>query len=265
MPKIRVNNIELYYELKGSGKPVVLIGGLANDCHVWNGISDFLAQYFQVLCFDNRGMGQSAISAKPYTVDDMALDVIKLIEHLHLEKPHLVGLSLGGAIAQTIGIHYGDKVDRIVLAATASSFSQICHLVSDFSGYLRLMTHDKELLTKGLLPWLFSSRFLENKEALTKIADKLFDDKHPMSTMGYIHQVNALKNFNSSINLHKIQNKALVIYGDEDILTLPKSAIYLYEHLPNALIEKISSCGHMLIIENPTLFCDFVYKFLHNT
>ncbi len=102
MPVTTANGLDLYYELHGQGDPLVLIAGFTCDHTFWEGILGKLAKQFQVLIFDNRGAGRSSCPDLPYTVDDMALDAIALIESLQLKKPHLLGHSLGGCVAQAI-------------------------------------------------------------------------------------------------------------------------------------------------------------------
>lgn len=137
MPRAHLDGVDIEYETLGEGEPLVLIGGLGSQLISWDeGFCDTLAaRGYQVIRFDNRDSGLSTIcedggvpdllglllgaGRAPYLLDDMAADVLGLIDHLRIHSAHLVGLSLGGMIAQLIALRHPRRVLTMVAALSA--------------------------------------------------------------------------------------------------------------------------------------------------
>ena len=118
MPKIKTNNIELYYEVYGAGQPLVLISGLGYPLWQWHKMVPFLAEHFQVITFDNRGVGQSDKPAGPYTAQMLATDTAGLLDALGIEKAIIAGHSMGGFVAQAMALDFPQKVAKLILCST---------------------------------------------------------------------------------------------------------------------------------------------------
>lgn len=118
MPKIKVNEIEIYYEMQGSGAPLILISGLGYSSWQWHKMVPFLAEHFQVITFDNRGVGQSDKPAGPYTAQMLAADTAGLLDSLGIEKAIIAGHSMGGFIAQAMALDFPEKVAKLILCST---------------------------------------------------------------------------------------------------------------------------------------------------
>ena len=102
MPYVKVNDIQMYYEIHGEGEPLVLILGLGTDISEWGGIIHWLAEKFQVLAFDNRGVGRTDKPDIAYTIEMMADDTAGLMQALGIQQAYIVGISLGGRICAGI-------------------------------------------------------------------------------------------------------------------------------------------------------------------
>ncbi|MBK8618995.1 MAG: alpha/beta fold hydrolase [Anaerolineales bacterium] len=118
MPKITTNGIELYYETHGAGQPLVLISGLGYPLWQWHKMVPFLAEHFQVVTFDNRGVGQSDKPAGPYTAQMLAADTAGLLDALDIENAIIAGHSMGGFIAQAMALDFPQKVKKLILCST---------------------------------------------------------------------------------------------------------------------------------------------------
>lgn len=121
MPVIQAGDIDMYYELHGSGDPLVLIGGLASDISQWGWLTDFCAQTHHVLAFDNRGAGRTDKPDAPYTIPMMATDTDALMDALGMNRATVVGISMGGRIALDLALEHPDRVARLVLISTMAS------------------------------------------------------------------------------------------------------------------------------------------------
>jgi pimeloyl-ACP methyl ester carboxylesterase len=122
MPTVKVNDIDVYYEIHGDGEPLVLIGGLANDITDYAGHSDIvrlLSERCKVIAFDNRGVGRTGKPDIPYSIPMMVEDTVGLLDALGIERAHIVGISMGGRIALALALAHPDRVGKLVLVSTA--------------------------------------------------------------------------------------------------------------------------------------------------
>lgn len=120
MPSVQVNDVELYYESRGAGDPLVLIGGLglAVSEDMQSLVQAFAAAGYRVIAADNRGAGRSAKPPGPYTIRQLAGDVAGLLTRLGVERTHVLGISMGGRIALSLALDHPNLVDHLVLAST---------------------------------------------------------------------------------------------------------------------------------------------------
>jgi pimeloyl-ACP methyl ester carboxylesterase len=129
-----LTDVRCYYELLGSGDPLLLIPGLGTTAALWEPAVGELSQQFSLVLFDNRGVGRSVAKCTPHMLSDLAVDVIELMDHLQLDRAHIMGLSLGGIIAQQVAIDHPSRVDRLVLVSCGNRFGpylrQVAHLLA---------------------------------------------------------------------------------------------------------------------------------------
>ena len=119
---VQANGQELYYELHGEGPPLVLVMGIGYDSSLWTLAQvPVLSTQFQVILVDNRDAGRSSKAIQPYTIADMADDLAGLLDALGIQRSHLLGLSMGGMIAQEFALRHSDRLDRLVLAGTGAA------------------------------------------------------------------------------------------------------------------------------------------------
>ena len=104
MPKVKMKDISLYYEVHGSGYPLVLIRGLASNVDHWYFQVPAFSSLYSVVVFDNRGIGRSEMPDLPFTISTMADDTVGLMDSLGIRKAHILGISMGGMIAQEIAL-----------------------------------------------------------------------------------------------------------------------------------------------------------------
>ncbi len=120
MPLIKANGININYESHGTGEPVVLIGGLGSHLQSWATQIPLYSEHFKVIAFDNRGMGMSDKPDIEYSIEMMADDTIALLDSLNISKASFVGKSMGGMIAQWMGIKYPQRVNKLVMGCTSA-------------------------------------------------------------------------------------------------------------------------------------------------
>ncbi len=112
MPRVRVNEVEIAYRVRGTGDPVVLIGGFTMVKESWGLQVQGLARHFRVITLDNRGVGETKTPAGPFQVSDMAADTVGLMDALDIDAAHVFGVSMGGLISQILALDHPDRVER---------------------------------------------------------------------------------------------------------------------------------------------------------
>lgn len=234
MPTLEMEGIELFYEVHGTGKPLVLIAGYTGDHTFWNFMLNELANKFQVLIFDNRAIGQTKDTNTPFTLEIMAEDTMTLVERLGLENPVILGQSMGGAIAQIIAKNYATQIDKLIILNSAAKFSIRSEKVLESLLNCRKENIPFDLFIDAALPWFFSSDFLENSESIQAFKHALINNPYPQSVADQERQFNALRPFDSTKWINKITAPTMVISGIEDIIAPPEDGMALAKGIPNS-------------------------------
>jgi aminoacrylate hydrolase len=120
MPKATIGDIQIYYEDYGQGPPLIMILGLGQDIATWNFQISELSKHLRLIVFDNRDSGKSSRSSQNYTTQIMAQDILGLMDHLGIDRTHLLGTSLGGMIAQQVALIAPERVNNLILSSTTS-------------------------------------------------------------------------------------------------------------------------------------------------
>jgi pimeloyl-ACP methyl ester carboxylesterase len=128
MPKANIHGINLYYQVHGEGAPLVMVQGFGGGHRGWSFQTRAFKKYFQVIIFDNRGIGRSDKAPGQYTVRDLADEAIGLMDYLHIDKAHILGMSMGGMVAQELAINYPDRLKKLVLVCTTTGDDDISEI-----------------------------------------------------------------------------------------------------------------------------------------
>ncbi len=261
MPYIKLNTLNFYYEVEGTGFPLVLLSGLACDSTHWNFVKPFLTQHFQVITFDNRSVGRSETPSTSYTLGEMAKDVVCFLDYLHLSKVHILGHSMGGAIAQIISHQYSGYVERLIISHSFAKikprgFFWMQHCASLYDAQKNI-----EETVPVVTPWIFSNNFFENPKRVEELLMLKKNDPYPQSACGFRQQIEAIKTFNSSAWIHEISLPTCVIAGKEDILTPADQSYYLHQQIQNSHLI-LQEGAHAPMFEMPEAYAEDVRRFL---
>ena len=264
MPKIISNNISLYYQTKGKGFPIILISG-ANSDHKSNwpdAMVDALAKHFQVIQFDNRGVGQSDQPDIPYSIEMMADDVAGLMQALQLEKAHLIGYSMGGQIAAKFAEKYPEKINKMIGCVCYPNINTHVRLFGETLLELYELNLAESVIDKIGLPWIFSNQFLEkNFASLVQPRQEL----QPKSLVGFKRHFAAQCAFKSEAECFRnIKAPTLFIAGDEDLICPPADVKKFADLIPSSQMVIFTEAGHLLSLEYPNklaqVICDFLIE-----
>lgn len=265
MPKLKTDDIQIYYESYGQGEPIVFISGFNGDHMIWKQMAACLSNQYQTIVFDNRGAGQSDAPDAPYTVEMMAADTVSLCRTLGLDKCHFVGLSMGGCIAQTIALNYPEQVRSATLVNTFSKIDSGFKLFAQARLDCFQFPSLQEAMLKMGLSWSFSDEFLSQESTVNAIVEASSFNPYPMTETGYRHQLHALCSFNSTEWLNQINPRCLVIGSDRDKI-VPEMHMQMLAHtIPNGQYHGFSKVGHMPHIEQPVLFEKVLRDFIQLT
>ena len=257
-----INNIDIYYEIHGVGEPLMLIAGLASDSRSWGAVVEALAPHYQVIVFDNRGVGRTTPQTVEISVPQMADDVIGLIKYLGLTSVNLLGHSMGGFIAQDLAIRYPQYVKRLILAGTASAIGEQNNKLLGDLAHDRATGMELGEWFKAVFQLIFSSQFNNNEVAVAEALQFALDDPYSQSATGFSKQVAAIASYDCSDNLLAIRAQTLIIGGEKDILFTPAICRDLTESIPNAALAIIAGAAHSIHGEQPQAFSDCVLSFL---
>ncbi|WP_298626766.1 alpha/beta hydrolase [uncultured Legionella sp.] len=261
MPNINANGINIYYELRGQGQPLVLIAGYTGDHTFWKLMQEELAKQFTVLLFDNRGIGQTLDSGADFSLELMAEDTMALINALGLEHPHIIGQSMGGAIAQMIARTHGQHIDKLIILNSAAKLNVRTINTLNNIYKLREAQIPFDLFIDTALPWFFSSHFLANPELIKAFKEDLLKNPFPQSISDQERQLKALLPFDSRNWLKDIHSSTLVIAAEEDIIALPEESKELAQCLPDAQF-KIIPGAHSSPVEQANTVNELILNFI---
>lgn len=260
MAKIKINETEYYYELHGSGEPLVLVAGYCSDHRHWLPILDQLAKHFQVLIFDNRAIGQTMDNNSSLSTQIMADDTMMLAATLGLDNPSFIGHSMGGTIVQDIALRYPNKINKIAILQSSSKWRQA--MLKGLNSILNMRKENTtfNLQFEAILAWVFGDAFLQNKVAVESLKNVILSDEFPQSLNDQIRQFEVLENFNNENRISDIQAPTLVASGIQDIISLPYESLKLAKGIPGAKFVSVN-CGHNMILEAPEETIDILLSF----
>ena len=263
MAYLKVGNISMYYEIHGQGEPLLLIMGLGGHILDWGLVlPQQLAQYYQVIMFDNRGAGRSQQPSGPYSIAQMAWDTSSLMDSLEVEKAHVFGVSMGGMIAQQLAIDQPQKVTKLVLGCTSPGGQDQMSAPLEIQMYLEPR---KDLDLYDALWWAapagLTPEFIRDHPEIV-VRKNRANMQYPCSLEAYEAQLAAYRSFFAGGLLSAIQAPTLVLAGGRDVLIPPENSRIIAEQIPGAIGRVIDGAGHLFWISHPqetvSILCDFL-------
>lgn len=260
MPTAHANNIAINYEVHGDGESLIMINGLADDLSSWAYQTEEFARHFKVIIFDNRGIGGTDKPAGTYTTAEMAADARGLLDHLGIKRAHVLGVSMGGMIAQEFALAYPDRVNKLLLCCTCSAASQfdrrlyrIWEQTAPVLGLAQMM--------KELLLWCFTPEFFqEHPDVAQETEEALTGITQPVEA--YLSQLHSIQVHNATDRLGHIAAPTLVLGAPKDLIFPPTQSHQLHDGIPHAHLVFTAHGGHAFLWEAPEEFNKAVLDFL---
>jgi 3-oxoadipate enol-lactonase len=257
--RARNGEVELAYELLGEGPPLLLIQGLGYGGRGWGPVLEPLAEDFTVAVFDNRGFGASDVPPGPYSVTELAEDARAVLDGAGFERTHVVGASLGGMVAQELALAHPERIDRLVLACTTPGGVAAYPMPPEtVSLMLEAPTMDPEVALRRFVENALGDRTSE--ELIEHIV--AYRSANPPDLGGWQSQAAAGALHDALDRIGEIGSPTLVVHGTKDAVVDPRNADLLAERIPNARLELLPGCGHLLFWEEPERFASLIKEFL---
>lgn len=259
LPKVKINDIEIYYEIHGDGFPFILITGLAGDVNWWN--SEDIKRYskdFKTIIFDNRGAGRTDKPNMNYSMGLFGSDVLGLMEALNIEKTHILGSSLGGMIAQEIAINHPERVEKLILCSTHSGGS---NMIKPSKEVTEMLTSSRQDLIDGIVSMCFTDNFINSHPKLiSKFKSQISKTRIPPRS--YILQLKSVNSFDTYSRLKQIKAPTLIIHGKKDILIPVANAEILEQEIPNARKLLLNDLAHWPFFPTNKKLMNMIIEFL---
>ncbi|HEX2303697.1 MAG TPA: alpha/beta fold hydrolase [Gaiella sp.] len=249
--------VRIAWERHGAGPPLILVQGIGLARWGWGRAADLLAVRFDVLVYDNRGIGESDAPPGPYSIPMLAEDALQVLDEAGASSAHVLGASLGGMVAQQLAVEHPERVERLVLCCTTPGRSDAfpvpeptVRLLAEAAGL------DRETAIKKFTRNALSAR--ASDELVERIVRLRLDKPQEVAAWGA--QVAAGAGF-EGIDLGRIETPTLVLHGSEDNAVDVRNAALLAERIPNAR-SRVLEGGHMFWWEVPEEFARVVGDFL---
>ncbi|MEA2363764.1 MAG: 3-oxoadipate enol-lactonase [Thermoleophilaceae bacterium] len=261
MPTIDANGQTLYYEVHGEGEPLLCVMGLAADTLAWTlQVPAFSAAHRSVI-FDNRDVGRSSMSDGPYEIADMAQDALALADALELDSFHLLGVSMGGAIAQEIALAAPERLRTLTLAVTFPAGGAWARKLSEvWAERVRSISHEGHVDELMLLN--FSEAFFENAEGVTWLRGMMLQNPHPQPPEAFIRQLDAAGRHDARERLPSLRVPTHVIGAERDILVPIWKSRELADLIPDAQLTVLPGSPHGANVERAEEFNSSVLDFI---
>jgi pimeloyl-ACP methyl ester carboxylesterase len=262
MPRARVGEIELAYEVEGTGDPVLMLMGLGGDRQGWALARGALARRHRLILLDNRDAGESDEAAGPYGLGEMATDALALLDTLGIEHFHVVGASMGSAIAQHLALQAPSRVASMVLVSTWGRTDGFLAAVLAGWRLLAERLSPAEFLA-AISPWAFTHRFFQAPPPELAAFQAALGDRPPLKSVpAYQRQVDACVAHDLLGLLPVLMTPTLVLAGEDDILTPPRYGRAVAAALSRAEVAIVPASGHACFLETPKPFAERVQRFL---
>jgi 3-oxoadipate enol-lactonase len=250
MPRTDVNGVTLYYELEGTGERLLCISGTGGDLRQQPRLTDGpIGSTFEVLAYDQRGLGRSSLPAWPYAMADFAEDAAALLDAVGWDDCLVIGISFGGMVAQELAIRHPQRVRRLVLACTSSGgaggASYPLHKLVELSPEERSGVRMQLIDTRWDEAWQ-----QENPEMVRLLAERMHLDDQGATPPGLTNQLTARAAHDTVDRLGAIACPTLVCGGRFDGIAPPPNSEFLAGAIPGARLELFDG-GHGFFIQDP--------------
>jgi pimeloyl-ACP methyl ester carboxylesterase len=252
MASFRVGDNELYYERSGAGEPLLLIMGMSGTHLTWGEpFLDALRESFEVVVYDHRGMGRSGRTEPPFTIVDLADDADALLGELGWDSAHVVGISMGGMVAQELALRHPERLRTLTLGCTYAGGDGSSLTSPEVGGKLieSMQSGDRERALRVGWEANVSERFAAEEEQYAEFRRRAIEVPANLPTI--MAQMQAIMPHDTSAQLGDIDVPTLVLHGSEDQMLPSRNGEAIARAIPGARLEIFDGVGHLFFWEEP--------------
>jgi pimeloyl-ACP methyl ester carboxylesterase len=263
MPQIKVKDINMEYKSSGEGFPLVMIMGLGGSLEWWEPpMIEEISKQYRTIIFDNRGIGQSDKPDMKYSIKMFADDTVGLMDELKIERAHVLGISMGGMIAQEVALNNPERVEKLVLCSTMAGMTGATRLLARLLGGVykgRMKTPEKT--RDMLISAIFSKDFIKaNLDKIERAKQTAF--KITPSYDEFKRQLDAIIKFDTRKRLKTINKPVLIMHGKQDTLIPYKASLELAQLIPYPKLMLFNNSAHALFSQEPEKVLKPLLEFL---
>jgi 3-oxoadipate enol-lactonase len=264
MQRALVNGIEVAFDLRGTGEPVVMIHGAQGDQSMFNEIATLFTRDFRVLTFDQRGSGLSEKPDMDYSIALFADDTAALMDHVGFPQAHVIGVSMGGMIAQEFALRHPHKVISLVLGCTTPGGPK-AHRIggSAFTAAYSSKPMSAEERGRALAEAAFTKGYIDRHPEIVPAMIEARRQR-PIDPVALGHRLKAVMDHDSYDRLPEINCPTLVITGRDDALIAWENSAILTQRIPNAKLTVLEPAGHCFWLEQPQRSADALVQFIRD-
>jgi 3-oxoadipate enol-lactonase len=249
---------KLFHVESGQGDPVVLVHAIGCDHHMWDSLAPALALHYRVVRVDVRGHGRSPVPDGDYSLEALADDVLAALDDLEIDKAHWVGLSMGGMIGQAFAINHPDRLGRLVLANTTSSYGD--------DGPKTWEARMKAVREGGMaaIADLVMQRYFSDdfRASHPGVVSKVKERVLATPAKGYLSCCAAIRDLDFTRDLSSIHARTFVIAGGHDAGTPVAMSQAIVDRIAGAQLAVMADAAHLSAVEKPEAFNALVQDFL---
>lgn len=250
MPTIDTGRFTLHYVEEGSGPPVILIHGLAGDHTAWRPQIEALRAQYRVIAFDNPGAGRSSKVEQPTSMREIAEAVLQLMQKLGIERAHIVGRSMGGAIGQEMALQAPQRVQSLVMAASFAKLDALgIRLIESMRDFINWRRNWTEWTRQFSFTFVSNRFFIDNPERIAILERVIADETRDI--VSYTNLANAVLAADTLDRLGGINCPVLIMAGRQDPICSPVATGWMQERLPKAETVFFDNSSHFFLMEEP--------------
>jgi 3-oxoadipate enol-lactonase len=262
LPETTFKDLKIHWESYGEKDPLLLISGVGGGTWTWEEGIEAWSPYFRIIVFDNIGAGRSSMPDRPYTMTEMADHAAAVLDAAGVEQAGVVGLSMGGMIAQELTLKYPDRVRRLVLGSTHCGISRRIppdpDLIKQFADNNGLSP--EEIFDKNLL-LLATPRFLKKGSAVLKRYKERELGAPLQPDYALKRQLGAIAGYDACDRINNIHVPTLILTAELDKLVPPENGRILSDQIPGAMEKSFADAGHLIHLECADEFHELVMQF----
>jgi len=257
MPFAQLKDVRIHYDLAGPADAPVLVfsNSLGETLSMWEPQKPVFQKQYRVLSYDTRGHGQSSVTPGPYTIEQLARDVLALLDELHIDRVYFCGLSMGGQTGMSLALNAANRFHKLVLCNTAAKIG------SPEIWNPRIEAVRKggmKSISSGVMERWFSAEYSAKSPDVVASTKLTFEGANHE---GYVANCAAIRDFDARETISAIPIPTLVIAGTHDVATTPAEGHYLADHIAGARYVELNA-AHLSNIENRDRFNTELSTFL---